>query len=117
MDNEKFGLIVGKLLEKTQKGDLEWEKTTDKDTFLTVLKDIAISVKKVTVKNPSFEDVLEPPYVFDLRNENGDVVDSITVPKSNENKYDQAKEIFDLASKQSLKNDSIVDRILEQLAT
>ncbi len=116
MDNRKFDLIVDKLFEKTEQEKLKWEKTADKDTFLTVLTDSSISVRQIANENPNWEEVIEPSYAFDFRNENGDIVDSVTVTKSNNEMYKKVEKTFDLARKQSLETDSIVDRILEQLA-
>jgi len=117
MDDQKFNLVLDKLLEKTKKGKLEWETTANRNTFLAVLQDSAISINH---GYQSANDVFDEChlYTFDFRNENGDVVESIAVSDSTENseKYEKAGQIFELARSQSLNIDKTLDYILEQLA-
>jgi len=109
MDKQKFNLILDGLLEKTVQEKLEWETTADKNTFLMVLKDSAVSIRQ------NYE-MTHISYTFEFRNANGEVVDSVTVFKVDRSEREKARRIFDLASRQSLKPDPTVDRILEQLA-
>jgi len=109
MDKQKFNLILDGLLEKTEQEKLEWETTADKNTFLLVLKDSAVSIRR------GFE-MTYIAYTLEFRNANGEVVESVTVLKADKSQLEKANRIFDSASRQSLKTDPIVDRILEQLA-
>lgn len=116
MDKQKFNQILEKLLEKTEEGKLEWETTVNRDTFLTALKDTAISI---TQFNDSY-------YLFGFRNEMGEVIDKFIVKNEKLNPLaphinlsediEKASRIFALARQQSLKDKQIADRILEQLA-
>ena len=113
MDKQKLNLFLDRLLEKTKEGKLEWETTVNKSTFLVGLQDTAISVAKVS----------DDQYIFDFRNNMGDIVDLVIISKKDfpveefsENEYGKAKQIFDLARQQSLKGEQTFERILEQLA-
>ncbi len=117
MDDQKFNLVLDKLLEKTKEGKLEWETTANRKTFLAVLQDSAISI------NHSYRDANDvfdasSLYTFDFRNADGKVVESIAVFDSTEDneKYKKASQIFELARSQSLNIDKTLDHILEQLA-
>jgi hypothetical protein len=108
MDNEKFNLFLRRLLEKTESGQLEWEKTADRDTLLLVLEDSAVSLTKVAGNY----------FSFDFRNELGDVVENYTVSilKDEKDKIEKTEKLYQLARQQTFKYDKTVDRILEQLA-
>jgi hypothetical protein len=114
MNNQKFDLILDKLLEKTEEGKLEWKTTANEDTLLVVLKDSSVSVSYAF---DSFDGAAEY-YVFDFRNENGETVASITISNSSENRkeFEKAQKIFALARQNSFMNNKVIDRILEQLA-
>ncbi|MGI8788950.1 MAG: hypothetical protein ACR2HG_14505 [Pyrinomonadaceae bacterium] len=113
MDKEKLNLLLDRLLEKTKAGELEWQTTISKSTFLVALKDTAISVTKIS----------DDRYNFDFRNDMGDTVDSVIISETDlsdnpfvESGWGKARQIFALAHNQALKPEQTVDRILEQLA-
>ncbi len=113
MDNQKFNLILDKLLERTEEEKLDWKTTSDRDTFLVALKDSSISI------NYSFsEDRGKGFYTFDFRNETGDIAESVSMYEFSDNKteLEKAKKLYNLVRQQSLRIDQTVDRILEQLA-
>lgn len=120
MDDQKFKLILEKIMERTKEGKLEWKTTANRNTFLTVLQDSSISVSYETERIEDFignEDI----YIFDFRNENGEIVESIIVTRHNKagesvEEFEKAEIIYKIARNQSLKVDKTVDRILEQLA-
>ena len=124
MDNQKFNLILDRLLEKTQEGTLEWKATANEDTFLLVLKDSSISISQINDHIPNLdEDSRIYPrlycyYKFDFRNENGETVASVNLTNSEADKkgVEKAEKIFELASQNSFLNNKTIDRILEQLA-
>ena len=111
MDKTKINLILDRLLQKTKEGKLEWEKTADRNTFLLVLEDSAISVTN-DIEYFSREGNYRS-YRFDFRNEAGDIVESVAV--SDEEEYKKAENIFNLARQQSFRTDKTVNSILEQL--
>lgn len=121
MDNQKFDLFLDRLLEKTEQGKFVWEKTADRNTFLLVLEDSAVSV---TFDFNAGADILKADtfivkyYIFDFRDENGDVVESLKVSTKDEKdgSFKKAERIFKLARNQSLRPHQTVDRILEQIA-
>ncbi len=120
MDKEKFNLIIEKLLERTEEGKLKWKTTANRNTFLAVLKDNSISVSYDFGPAEEFIQA-EDIYTFDFRNENGEIVESVTVMRHNVGgeyieEFDKAEIIYNLARQQALKVDKTVDRILEQLA-
>lgn len=116
MDKNKFALLLDKLLEKTEKGKLNWEKTAEKNNFLLALEGSAVSVKSPFDEYSSFEQIIDNEYIFEFRDETGNVIDSINVDKSGKNEYLKAEKLFDLVYKELNNSDQIVDNILEQLA-
>ena len=116
MDNQKFNLVLDRILEKTGLGKLEWETTANRNTFLAVLQDSAISI---TQDYDTYDEQFSAGEFFtlDFRNENGDIVESIDIYNSEvgEN-FEKAKQVFELARQRSLKIDKTLDHILEQLA-
>ena len=117
MDNQKFNLILDKILERTEEGKLEWKATANENTFLIVLRDSSISVSYEFDEYDGSQ-----YYTFNFRDENGETVASISLKKSrieldnDEKEFEKAQKIFDLARQHSFMNNKIVDRILEQLA-
>jgi len=115
VDYQKSNVFLDRILEKTKKEELEWEKTADPNTFLVVLKDSAVSIRHNANLN-------KPSYTFDFRDENGDVVESLTISDEGlfkglaESRLKKAAEIYQLASRQGQKINKTIDRILEQLA-
>jgi len=112
MDDQKFNLILDKLLERTQEGKIEWKTTANQETFLAVLQDSSISI------NRGFGEYEGVGYSFDFRNENGEVVASVTLLQRTADikEFEKASKIFDLAQQNSFMNNKTIDRILEQLA-
>lgn len=117
MDNQKFNLILDKLLERTEEGKLEWKATSNENIFLVVLKDSSISISY------EFDEYSGSQYyTFNFRDENGEAVASMSLKKSpiesdkDGKEFEKAQKIFDLARQHSFINNKIVDRILEQLA-
>jgi hypothetical protein len=116
MDNEKLSLILNKLLEKTEKGELEWERTAARNTLLNVLGRGTIALSHNIPEKASFGEILEGgSYKIDIRDEHGQIADSVEILKSNEyaGEFEKTAKIFQLARKQV---DKTVDRILEELA-
>lgn len=119
MDKQKFNLILDKLLERTEKGNLEWKTTADRDTFLVILKDDSISINYSFGREPDFDGIINNGfYTFDFRNENGDITNSVEVVNTSatDKEFKEAARIFELARAQAFKSDPTADRILEQLA-
>ena len=117
MNNQKFNLVLDRLLEKTVEGKLNWEKTAIRNTFLAVLQESTISITQEF--EPDADSTFETvSYTFDFRNENGEIVESIDVYDSIEERenFEKAGQIFDLARQQSSTIDKTLDHILEQLA-
>ncbi len=119
MDNQKFSLILEKLLERTEEGKLKWKNTANRNTYLVVLEDSSISISRNFID----DEYLGPDefYTFDFRNGNGDIVESVDILKfigsdKPTKEFEKAEIIYKIARNQSLKVDKIVDRILEQLA-
>ncbi len=108
MDSQKFNLFLDRLLEKTESGQLEWEKTADRNTLLLVLEDSAVSLTKVAGNY----------YSFDFRNELGDVVETavVSILNGNDDEIEKTGKLYEIARGQTFKFDKTVDRILEQLA-
>jgi hypothetical protein len=109
--NEKFNLILDKLLQRTEEGKVEWKATADKNTLLAILKDSSISIQ-------SGHDEYEAGeyYVFDFRNENGEIDASFSVTELDVDNLKKARKVVHLARESSFTKNKTIDRILEQLA-
>jgi hypothetical protein len=120
MDKEKFNIILDKLLEKTEGGKLDWETTADKNTFLLILKDSAISASYSSDSGgfgaiPS--EGAKGSYIFQFRNENGEIVEYIPVYSLQDKEgFEKAEKLFNLIKNKLIKVDNTVDRILQELA-
>lgn len=116
IDDQKFNLILDKLLEKTEQGKLQWERTAAKNTFLIVLEDGSISISHTISDKHSFEEMLNGGiYTLNIRDQTGHIAESVEISKSNKNSVavEKTSKVFQLAKHQV---NETVDRILEQLA-
>ncbi len=111
LDSLKLESLLKRLLEKTEKGELQWESTASRNTFLVVVKDSAITINRLySATNNNY-------YEFAFRNEYGDVTDVVIISKyDNAAQLDKAEKIYDLAQKQSQRINETLDHLLEQLA-
>lgn len=114
MDNQKFEIILDRLLKLSEEGLLNWKTTASPKTYLISLKDSSISIT-------NFDLGIE----FDFRNERGLTVETYSIYNIGE-VIDRASEIenilfgkadklYDLARRKALNADETIDRILEQL--
>ena len=112
MNKEKFNLFLDKLLEKTEQGQIKWEKTADRTTFLAVFKDNAVALSRI-LDNTKL-DLLQ----FAFRNEVGDIVDMVSLSNfdGKNEEFKKAEKIYNLAKIQPEQIDQTLDQIIEQLA-
>lgn len=106
--NQKFSLILERLLERTKEGKLEWKSTADKNTFLVVLKDSSISIQGNEAYGLGI-------YEFSFRNEDGEIIQSVRIFHSDE-EFEKAQSLFNSIRRHALNIDQTLDHILEQLA-
>ncbi len=112
MNKQKFDLFLDRLLEKTEQGKINWEKTADRATFLAVFKDNAIALSRM-LDNTKL-DLLQ----FAFRNEVGEIVDIVSLSNfDGENEdFKKAEKIYNLAKNQPEQIDLTLDQIIQQLA-
>lgn len=104
MDKQKLQMLLDRLLEGSEKRELNWKSTGNPLTFLLTLKDSSISISN---EMTHFE--------FTFRNERGEVVERTDVSNMDELFYKKASNLFHLALKKATNADDFIDRIIEQL--
>lgn len=106
MDENKFEIIFNSLIERTENGELNWKTTASPSTYLLVLNDSSISIDFPTFG--SFE--------FEFRNERGETVESVSISRDeDEEKFQKANKLWELARRKALKSDDTIDKIIKQL--
>jgi len=69
MSFDKRLALIGKLLEHTRNGKLDWEETTNPDEFIISRNELSIAILKT--KNSQNHNL----YIFTITDEDGDTID------------------------------------------
>lgn len=111
MDSQKFQIILGSLLERSEKGELNWKTTGNSDKFLLPLNESSVTVEKFE----SFSG--ETTYIFYFRNEKGEIVEELRKKREtmSDEIFEKSEQLYDLARRKALNADETIDRIIEQL--
>src|SRR5262245_39802802 len=104
MDKQKLQILLDRLLEGSEKGELNWKATGNPLTFLLTLKDSSISISNEMTE-----------FEFTFRNERGEVVERTNVSHMDESFFKKASNLFHLAMQKAKSDDDFIDRIIEQL--
>ena len=111
MDNKKFEIILDSLLNRTRKDELNWKTTASTSKFLLVLNDSSIVI------NSDIPILWQEIVEFEFKNERGETVENVEVDSTkNEENYEKASELYDLARRKALKSDDTIDKIIKQLS-
>jgi hypothetical protein len=105
MDNQKLELILDRLIDLGEKGQLNWKKTAIQGVFLLALKDSSISVTKL----------VDGLVRLEFRDERGTIVEELDVYATEYEKYKKVNKLFDLARRKATNADETIDSILKQL--
>jgi hypothetical protein len=108
MDNQKFEIILKRLLELSEEDKLNWKTTAGPEKYLLALNDSSITI--------DFIDYIGDLCItFQFKNEKGETVEAVDVNKSEKEIFHKARTLHDLARRKALNSDKTIDRILEQL--
>ncbi len=111
MDKDKFNLILNRLLELTEKNQLDWKTTGNPATFLLVLEASSISINAFFGSEDSLIN-------FEFRNERGETVERFPVQLRDDKVFfEKASKIYQLANNKALNSDEILNHILKQLSS
>ena len=109
MDKQKFHVILERLTDLSEKSQLGWKTTGNTDKFLLVLKESSISISGTFVADSGLINI-------EFRNEKGEPVEKVEIwSTDNEESFERARILYDLAKRKALNSDETIDRILEQL--
>ncbi len=108
MPEERTYEIIEKLLEKSRKGEAEWQDTYTEDRFAIYLPDSSMTIQGV--EGPFGEDWFR----FSILNERGTVVDSVEIRGSTEH-HEKASELYVLARRKALAVEERLDSIFQEL--
>ncbi len=111
MDDRKFELILNRLLELSEDEKLNWKKTADPNTFL-----ITLEGSSITIETEFAEDYGGSIFIFQFRNEKGEIVESQSILGDNSAYFKNSERLFELAKRKALNSDKTIDRILQQLS-
>lgn len=105
MNAEKFDLLLNGLINKTQKGELDWKPLEQGDTFTAFLEGSSVSI----------ENVLNSGFIIYLRKKNNELIDAVTLFEDAA-EFDKTNRLFKLIEDNVVVDNKEIDRILEQLA-
>lgn len=109
MDNKKFEIILDSLLNRTQKGELNWKTTANTSKYLLVLNDSSIVINH---DKGAFGELI---FIFEFKNERGETVEVMEVKSEHQKHFVIASELYDLAKQKALNSSDIIDKIIKQL--
>lgn len=111
-------LLFTRLYERTRAGALAWAETVDENAFSVAFKDFSVHIY------PTRGDHDETDYIFQIRNDNGEVVDQFRdteladMFESNDSKfklYQKVQSLYEIARRSARGADQAVKSILKQL--
>ncbi len=106
MEKAKFDLLLDRLVDKTNKNELEWKLTEDRDTFLLNLNGNSIEVRNI----------LDHGFIVYVKKPNGNLIDYLTLSEDH-SEFDKVKQLYKLIESSVVSEKNMeIDQILEQLA-
>jgi hypothetical protein len=108
MDEQKFKIVIDRLIKLSEIKELNWKTTGNPDTYLLVLKDSSISISSL------YSEDIREAIEIQFRNEKGEIVETVLITNDN-SLSEKANHLFSLARGKALNSDNLIDRILEQL--
>jgi hypothetical protein len=107
MDEQKFKIVIDRLIKLSEIKELNWKTTGNPDTYL-LLKDSSISISSL------YSEDIREAIEIQFRNEKGEIVETVLITNDN-SLSEKANHLFSLARGKALNSDNLIDRILEQL--
>lgn len=120
MIKDKYETLVKKLIEATEKGTVEWEKTSANNEFQTKLGNSAVSVSFydpedfTSIFSIDNESDKRKYYCLSLINSEGKMIDC-EIKHQNEVGYERLKDLHSEARRKFFKVDETLDEILKTL--
>jgi hypothetical protein len=109
MLDERYEKFVRQLLQKTRQFEVNWQPSTDTQTFIVTEDDITIGIYLGS-------DDFDNTYVtLSLRNSDGKLIDNVTVD-AGEKEYSALYDLFAEARRKANKVDATLDNLLKKLS-
>ncbi len=116
---QKIALIVQKLYKQTEKGEIVWEKTLDKNVFQTSLPKYSLQISKEERLDVDYGvPVTFEYYKISFFNSEGNLIEDITgaqLSKELPNAEDILKSMFTTARRIALNAEEAFDEIITEL--
>lgn len=106
---DEYVSLVGKLLDRTKSGEVNWKSTANENEFMVYFKKFSLSVSS-SYDNHSQEE----QYVISLRNESGAEIDRFWL-EPHEEQWKTASELYIGARRKALKIDDALSLIMSEL--
>ncbi|MFN4271511.1 MAG: hypothetical protein ACK4F5_01785 [Aliihoeflea sp.] len=108
MSHKSFVELINLLVERTNKNRQNWEEGPRQGSFYTQIGSNSVSIKAVA-----------DDYIITLYNQDGDQVDEISDPTLKQGGFEEAYgvmgELFDMARRNALGADKVLNDILNEL--
>jgi hypothetical protein len=118
MSNEKMVALLKKLDEKTGRGEIDWEETSDPNCYRVVFTDYIVRIRKVTVED-SWGNLVRDYFTIEIVDDQGRIIDEAEnkeLEQFLENPYEVFKELYVAARRKALGADKALDEILSKLS-
>ena len=120
MNNEKLLKIAKKLIERSQAGEIGWSETADANTYSAAFPEYSVTIAHYRAPN-DFLGI----YAFSVYNEKGTEIESVrgdnivkfTDQGIDETSAQQLAPLYEVARRQALKSDEILDDLLTRLSS
>ena len=103
----KLGILIPKLLERTQRGEISWQETADESRFLFSSAEYSIAVAHDSGSSYTYE-----TFELSVINERGITIDSLSIRANLEESIELA-ELYASAKRRALGADEILDKVLK----
>jgi hypothetical protein len=111
MSSSKFDELVNRLYERTEKGQVNWQPTSDEDEFIVYFQDLSLSMRT------GIDEDEDEFITIALRNQSGKTVDSryFWGGMSDKSMWEKVSALFSAARRIALKIDEAFDQIMKEL--
>ena len=109
--DQKISRLVERLLEQTRDGRVRWEKTAERECFLSAFPDYTVLLRRRDKPPNWLEHNVGPARtVLEIAGADGEVIDNV-----GDDAVKQLRPLYELARRQALNADKAVDEILSAL--
>ncbi len=109
-EDKKLVTFAERVYEKTAKGELRWETTSDANAFAVSFPKYSVTIERV----PETEDTNES-FMLRISNDRGQTIEEFTSWQAQRAGFDHLRELFDRARRIAMGLDEALDDLLEQL--